>query len=300
MNLIGETAALFTALCWSISAVSFTISGKQIGSQSVNRIRVLVAIVLLVVINWIIYGQPIPFSAGLERWFWLLLSGFVGLVVGDAFLFKTYQLIGARMGLLLLSLAPVFSALIAWLFLGEALTMMQFIGILLTLLGISWVVFARQKGMDESEKPAHKKLGVLYGILAAIGQTAGLILSRQGMTGDFPPFAGTLIRMIAAVVVLWGMAIIQKNAVPTLEAARQHPTATRWIIYGSVFGPVIGVTLSLLAIQYTRLGVASTLMALPPVLMLPISYFAFKERLGWQAIAGTLISIIGVSVLFMN
>ncbi|MBA4419950.1 MAG: hypothetical protein C0391_02270 [Anaerolinea sp.] len=179
LNFIGEFAVIFTALCWSISAVSFTISGRQVGSQNVNRIRIQVAIFLLVVINWTFYGQPIPFSAGQERWFWLLLSGFVGLAVGDAFLFKTYQMIGARMGLLLLSLAPVFSALIAWLFMGETLTLLQFIGMLLTLLGISWVVFTRQKGEDETKEPDHKRLGVLYGVLASIGQAAGLILSRQ-------------------------------------------------------------------------------------------------------------------------
>jgi drug/metabolite transporter (DMT)-like permease len=106
--------------------------------------------------------------------------------------------------------------------------------------------------------------------------------------------------MIAAVVILWGLAIIQRKALPTLITARKQFSATRWIILGAIFGPVVGVSASLLAIQYAKLGVASTLMSLPPVLMLPISYFAFKERFGWQAVAGTLISIAGVAILFIK
>jgi drug/metabolite transporter (DMT)-like permease len=300
MNLIGETAAFATAICWSISAIGFSISGKQIGSQSVNRIRVLIAFLLLVIVNWIFYKQPIPISASPDRWFWLLLSGFIGLAIGDAFLFKTYQLLGARMGLLFLSLAPVFSALFAWWFMGELLNLMQFAGMLLTLLGIGWVVFARQNDTDENEDPKDKKLGVLFGVLAAIGQAVGLILSRQGMGGNFSPISGTLIRMIAAVLALWVLAIIQKKAIPTLVTAFENKNATSWITLGSVFGPVIGVSLSLLAIQHAKIGVVSTIIALPPVLILPVSYFVFKERFGWQAIAGTLVSMAGVALLFMK
>jgi drug/metabolite transporter (DMT)-like permease len=300
MNLIGETAAFATAICWSISAIAFSISGKQIGSQSVNRIRVLVAFLLLVIVNWIFYKQPIPLSAEPNRWFWLLLSGFIGLAVGDAFLFKTYQLLGARMGLLFLSLAPVFSALFAWWFMGEVLSLMQFAGMLLTLVGIGWVVIARQNDSDENQDPKDKMLGVLFGVLAAIGQAVGLILSRQGMGGNFSPISGTLIRMIAAVLALWVLAFLQKKAIPTLVTAYENKNATSWITIGSVFGPVIGVSLSLLAIQHAKIGVVSTIIALPPVLILPVSYFVFKERFGWQAIAGTLLSIAGVAILFMK
>lgn len=300
MKLIGEFAAIFTAVCWSISAVAFTISGRQVGSQTVNRIRVLIALLLLILINWIFYGNPLPINAGMDRWSWLLLSGFVGLAIGDAFLFRTYQLIGARMGLLLLSLAPVFSAIIAWIFMSETLTPLQFAGMILTLTGISWVVLHRNGNQSEIDNPGQKPLGIIFGVLAALCRAAGLILSRQGMTGDFPPFAGTLIRMIAAVFVLWGIAAIQRKALPTLITARKQFPATRWIILGAIFGPVIGVSASLLAIQYAKLGVASTLMALPPVIMLPISYFAFKERFGWQVIAGTFVSIAGVAMLFIK
>jgi drug/metabolite transporter (DMT)-like permease len=300
MTFIGEIASLFTSLCWSLSAIGFSLAGRQVSSQVINRVRVTLAFTALLLINWIFYGQPIPFYAGGERWFWLTLSGIVGLAIGDAFLFRCYQLVGPRIGLLLLSLAPVFGTAIAWLFFGETLTALQFAGILVTLGGIGWVVLTRP-ALQAGE--VHVKLsaqGVLFGILAALGQAGGLVLSKQGMVGDFPPFAGTLIRMTAAILSLWGMAFFQKQVGNTFTAVRKYPTALGWVAFGATFGPVIGVSASLLAIQHAEIGVASTLMALPPVFMLPVSYFVFKERFGWQATAGTLLAIAGVALLFLK
>jgi len=300
MNFIGEIASLFTSLCWSLSAIGFSLAGRQVSSQVVNRVRVTLAFMALLFINGIFYGQPIPFYAGGTRWFWLMLSGIVGLAIGDAFLFRCYQLVGPRIGLLLLSLAPVFGTAIAWLFFGETLTTLQFAGIFVTLGGIGWVVLTRP-ALQAGEQ--HVKLsaqGVLFGIFAAMGQAGGLVLSKQGMAGDFPPFAGTLIRMTAAILSLWGMAFFQKQIGNTFTAIREKPTALGWVAFGALFGPVIGVSSSLLAIQHAEIGVASTLMALPPVFMLPVSYFVFKERFGWQATAGTLLAIAGVALLFLK
>lgn len=300
MSIIGEVAATLTSFCWTISAIAFTTSSRQIGSQVVNRIRVIIAFVLLLVVNWIFLGQPIPIHASADHWFWLMLSGVVGLAIGDTFLFRTYQLIGARLGLLMLSLAPVFSILIAWAFMGEVLTAVQVVGIILTLAGVSWVVVTRPKGEDEKENPHHVARGILFGVVAALCQAGGLVLSSKGMMNGFHPLAGTLIRMITAVIILWTMALFQKKAKPTLQAAIDHPKATQWVALGAVFGPVIGIAFSLLAVQYAKIGVASTLIALPPVFILPVSYFIYKERLGWQTLAGTILSIAGVAVLFMK
>jgi len=300
MPFIGEIAALFTSFCWSFSAVGFSIAGQKFNSQVVNRVRVTLAFLALLVINGLLYGEPLPLHAGATRWGWLMFSGIVGLALGDAFLFRSYQLVGPRIGLLLLSLAPVFSAVIAWLFFGEGLTLLQFVGMLVTLLGIGWVVLTRPALQAGEQTTRLSGRGVLFGMLAALGQAGGLVLSKQGMGGDFPPFAGTLIRMTAAILFLWGLAIFQKQIGSTFQAVRQHPAALGWTAFGALFGPVVGVSASLLAIQHTEVGVASTLMALPPVFMLPISYFVFKERFGWQAVAGTLVAIAGVALLFLK
>lgn len=299
MQFIGEFAAIFTSFCWSLSAVGFTKAGQVYDSTTINRIRVSLAFLALLMINFFLYKEALPVNASPERWFWLTLSGVVGLAIGDFFLFRSYQLVGPRLGLLLLSLAPVFSTFIAWLFFGERLSWMELSGIAITLLGIGWVVLSRSnKGLQSDQRQLSTK-GVLFGIIAALGQASGLVLSRQGMVGNFPPFAGTIIRINAAILFLWGAALLQRNAQGTLQNIRQNPSSFGWVAMGAFFGPVIGVSASLFSIQHANLGIASTLMALPPVFMLPISYLVFHERFGWQAVVGTLLAISGVALLLI-
>jgi drug/metabolite transporter (DMT)-like permease len=295
---IGEIAALFTSFCWTMSAVGFSTATSEFGAQVTNRLRVVLALVALILINTFLYARPIPFDAGLARWGWLALSGLLGLALGDAFLFSSYRHLGPRLGLLLLSLAPIFGAAIAWGLFGETLTVLQLTGIVITLVGISWVVFSR--GEDSTTSKHDWRKGVLFGVLAAACQAAGLVFSKQALGDNFSPFAATLIRMLAAVIALWGVAAVQGQAATTLQTVRSHPRGLRWALFGAFFGPVLGVSASLLAVQHAEVGVASTLMALPPIIMLPISRFFYRERLTWQSVAGTLVAIGGVALLFLQ
>jgi drug/metabolite transporter (DMT)-like permease len=297
MTYLGEIAALLTSVFWTITAVVFTESSRRVGSMVTNRVRLVIALIYLLLINLVLFGQPLPLNAGSDRWLWLGLSGIVGLSLGDMFLFRAYELIGARMGMLMMSLAPVIGAIIAWLFFGETLRFGQIIGIAITLVGIAWVVATRPA--DNSRRHGISKLGLFYGFLAAVGQALGLVLSKQAMANDFSPFAANVIRMLAATAVFWLLTFTQRQAGPTLRSVRTHPAALKLLALGALVGPVLGVSASLLAVQHAEIGVASTLMALPPVFLLPIGYFFFKERFGWQTVMGTLVAIVGVAVLFL-
>lgn len=297
MQYIGEIAALFASFCVSLSATGFTMAGRNYDSTTINRIRVVLAYIVLLVLNFALYGQAIPFSAEPGRWAWLTVSGIVGLAIGDYFLYSSYQLVGPRIGLLLLSLAPVYSIIIAWIFFHEALSPQALIGIAITLAGIIWVVLTRQTVGSAAISKHLSNKGLIFGLIAGISQATGLVLSKQGMAGNFPPFAGTLIRMNAALFTLWIPALYQKNAAETLQKIKLHPATFGWVAFGSLFGPVLAVSATMLSLQSTDIGIASTLMALPPVFMLPISYFFFKERFGWSTVAGTALAILGVGLL---
>ncbi len=300
MDYIGESAALLTSVFFSITAVIFTQASRRAGSLVTNRVRLVIALIYLMIINLILFGQPLPIGSGIERWVWLSLSGVIGLALGDMFLFSAYEHIGPRLGMLLMSLAPVISALLAWLFLGETLQTGQIAGIAVTLSGIAWVVSTRPA--ENSNQPHVDGRGLLFGILAATGQAVGLVLSKQGMSGtpgDFSPFAANAIRMLAAMAAMWLLTLAQRQGRATIAAVQRDRSALRLIAIGAFIGPVLGVTSSLLAVQHAEIGVASTLMALPPVFLLPISYFAFKERFGWQTVAGTLVAVCGVALLFL-
>ena len=297
MTLIGELAALATSFFFALTSIIFTSTGRSVGSQVTNRIRLLFALVYLIILNTILFREPLPFSAESSRWMWLSLSGVIGLSLGDTFFFQSLTSLGPRLGSLLLSLAPIFGSVIAWVFFGETLTPLQITGIVLALAGIGWVVMSHEEPPDTPH--GHTRRGVIFGVLAGFCQAMGLVLSKQGMFGDFGPFQANAIRMLAAVLFIWIWTLIEGKAGATFTALREKPRVIGLIALGALVGPLLGVSASLLAVQHAEIGVASTLMALPPVIVLPISYFVFKEKIGWQAVAGTVLAIIGVAILFL-
>ena len=293
---LGELAALGTSMTFAIGSTLFTAAGRRLGSVVVNRTRLIIAAIFLSITHWILLGNIWPLDAAPDRWFWLGLSGVVGLVLGDLFLFQAFVLNGPRLTMLMMSLAPVIAALQAWIFLGESLSGGQIFGILLTLVGIGWVVI---EGNGRNGNNRNYGRGILLGLGGAIGQATGLVLAKNGLGGDFSPISANLIRMLAAIVLLWGMTFFQRQVKSTFQALRSDPKGVYIIIAAAFLGPFVGVSLSLFALQRVEVGVASTLTALPPVFLLPISYFFFKERFGWGAVAGTLVAMAGVAALFL-
>jgi drug/metabolite transporter (DMT)-like permease len=299
MSVIGELAALLTSISWSGTSVLFTRAAQQVGSIIVNRVRVVLGLLFLMLLNWAFYGYLLPVDAGADRWAWFAVSGAVGYALGDVFLFQSFLYIGAQRGMLMMSLAPLLSAGLAWVFFGEILTGAQLLGVLVTLAGIAWVIL-RRRG-DEAGPGAEGVLlrGVLFGLGAAAGQAVGYVLSKQGLAGGFSPIAGNSIRMLAAVVVLWALASLQGRAKETIASMRARPRVLGWLALAAFTGPVLGATLSLFALQHTQVGVASTLIALPPVFLLPVSWLVFKEKFDWGAVLGTLVAMGGVALLFL-
>ena len=295
--MIGELAALGTSLAFSFGSVFLTLAGRRVGSMVLNRTRLLFAILFLSITHWVTLGTPIPFDADPQRWLWLGLSGIVGLVLGDMFLFQAFVWIGPRLSLLVMSLVPIIAAFQAWVFLGERMMWMQIVGVVITLTGVAWVVMEKND-LKKAENPNYAR-GILYGLLGAIGQASNLVLAKNGLGGEFSPISANIIRMISAAVVLWIVTFIQGQAKETVQTLVNNRRGLLFTMIGAVFGPFLGVSLSMLAIQRAQIGIASTLMALPPIFLLPISYVVFKERYGWGAIVGTFIAITGVAVLFL-
>ena len=278
---MGEIAALATAIFWALSSVFFTLAGKSVGAVIVNRIRLVIAVILVLLAHWVLVGSLIPLHASLDRWLWLGLSGFIGLVLGDTLLFQAYVFVGNRLGTLLLSLAPVFGALIALVFLKEELSLPQVSGIVITILGIMIVVLERRNGKETRESSRHFFLGILCGLGGGLGQAVGLVLAKKGLSGDFPALSGVAIRMIVSMIVIWALAFAQGHVRRTIAALRNLP-ALQTIALGSLVGPFLGVWLSLIAVQATFVGVASTLNSLTPIFVLPMAKWGFK-RAGFAA-----------------
>lgn len=296
---IGEIAGLATSFMFSLSSTFFSLAGENISSIVLNRVRLIFAILLIAAAHWIL-RIPLPLRIGSEPLIWLGLSGAIGLAFGDLLLYEGYAKVGPRLTMLMLSLSPVLSALLAALFLSERLSPGQILGILVTIGGIAWVVAERngsnhQNGVDQSKF----RQGILFGLGAAVAQALGQITAKRGLSADFPALSASLIRVTSAGLVLWTITLVIGQVRATAEQIVRESRSLIYVLCGAMAGPLFGVTFSLIALQRTKVGVASTLMALPPVILLPISYFVFKERFGWQAILGTLVAMGGVAVLFL-
>ncbi len=296
---IGEGAALAVSLCWSASAIFFAIASQRLGALVVNRGRLVLASALLVATHLAIYGSLIPMHASSSQWLWLSLSGLVGLAIGDSLLFQAYVDLGPRLSMLLVSTSPVISAVLATIFLGQSLSPSLAIGILVTMGGVAWVILEPDGSPSAAEENRHRFRGVLLGLGASAGQAVGLVLSKLGLSAGFPALSGVVIRMLSATVVLWLFALVQKQVRSTISRLTGDPNAVLPLFGGAVAGPYLGVWLSLVAIQSAPVGIASTLMALPPIFMVGIDRVLFHKHIGWQAMAGTLVATGGVALLFL-
>lgn len=300
-NYLGELAALTASICWTFSSVFFTTAGRQVGSVTVNRMRLLLTTGLLILSHWLLLGAAWPGQVEPERWFWLILSGVVGLVVADGLLFQGFVWIGPQLTMVVFSLSPVLSALLAWLFLAETLTPLQITGMLLTIGGILWVILNRRHPVPTQRvyKFDQYGIGVLCAFGSALCQALALITAKKGLSGDFPTLSANLIRMAAALVVLWTFTLFQGQIGPIFRQLSQRRAALWQIMIATGVGPFIGIWVSLIAIRLTEVGIASTLMTLSPIFLLPVSHFVLGEKASWQAILGTIVAIGGVALLFL-
>jgi drug/metabolite transporter (DMT)-like permease len=296
-NYLGEIAALGTSVCWTFTSIFFTLSGRRVGSLIVNQARLLLAVVFLSVTHLLLLGVLLPDQPGLYRWFWLGLSGVIGLVLGDGFLFQAFVLIGPRRSMLLMALVPIISILMAWLFLGETLSTTQIVAIGLTVGGIAWVVSEGEANGVQVDRRRYW-LGILAGLGGALGQALGLVASKKGMVGGFSPLSATLMRMMVAAAVIWGFALLRGRAGQSMRALADRQ-ASLAILGGAIAGPFLGVWLSLIAVSLTEVGIAATLMALTPIFLLLPSQWIFKERISLQSVVGTAVAIVGVAIIFL-
>ena len=305
MNYLGELISIGVAFSWTATALLSEFGSKRLGNLTLNVLRMALALLFSVVLFVFAVGTPLPAGGTMEAYGWMLLSGLVGYVIGDFCLFQCYIIIGSRYGQLFMTLAPLAAAVMAWITLGQEMKGMSILAMLVTLAGISISVLGR----GEHHKVALKLplSGVLFAIGAALCQGIGLVLSKIGMdhydTTQIPawlvPFSANFFRCIAGIIGFTLLLYVREGFAPLQEAIHDRKgmtvaTAT------TIFGPFVGVGFSLMAVQYTNAGIASTLMALTPIIIILPSHWLFHQPITWRTVVGAVISVIGVSLFFLG
>lgn len=328
--MLGEVISLGVAFSWTLTALFAEVGSKRMGSLPMNVVRMSLSLLLLGITLWLTLGVPYPLFADGQTWLWLCLSGFVGYVLGDYCLFSCYILIGSRYGQLLMTLSAPFAAITAWLLLGEVMSWLSLLGMAVTLSGIALSVLNKGEG----DAPKHKlalKLpvrGILLGMGAGAGQGVGLVLSKVGMEhyqaaiasqgiadaaswvspdalipvslGTMMPFASTMIR---ATLGLLGFCValflFSRHGAKRLNQGLHDVRGVSFTALATVFGPFIGVSLSLMATLYTATGIAQTIMSLTPIFILWPSHLFFQQKITALEIVGAVISVAGVCLFFI-
>ena len=298
MRFAGEFAALGTAVCWAAGSNFFAAAGRRMGSAVLNRLRITVAAALLGTALLVMRGSPWPTWATSTQVGLLALSGLIGFVFGDTYYFRSLVILGPGRAALLASLAPLFTVLLAWPLLGEIPGPLALLGMALTLGGIFWVLWERGR-RESMHVEGSVAVGVVAGVLAAIGQAGGYVISGLALRTGLDPLSATVVRIAAAVVGVWALALAQGGVVRSFEALRDR-RGTLFMVGGAVSGPFLGVTLSLTALKFIEAGVAASITAIYPLLTLLLASRFHGERMTPRALGGTAIAAAGVVVLFLR
>ena len=308
MQYLGELISIGVAFSWTATALLSEFGSKRMGNLTLNVMRMGIALVFSAILFWVVTGSPLPAKASTEAYGWMMLSGIVGYVIGDFCLFQCYIIIGSKFGQLFMTLAPITAAIMAWFTLGQTIRPTALIAMAITLAGIAITVLGRG---DANHKVSLKLPlnGVLFAIGAAVCQGVGLVLSKIGMdhyeasmtTPSAPwmlPFFANFFRCIAGII---GFALLMrfKEGYKSLRKNLTDRTSMTVATMTTIFGPFVGVGCSLLAVQYTNAGIASTLMALTPIIIILPAWWIFKQPITLKSVVGALISVIGVSLFFL-
>ncbi len=324
---VGELISLFVALSWTTTALFAEVGSKRMGSLPFNTIRMTMSLCFLVLTLWLVMGVPYPRYADGGTWGWLLLSGVVGYVIGDYCLMQGYIHIGSRFGQLFMTLSAPTAALTGRILLGEQMRPIAILGMVVTLSGIALSILSKN---DDSEHHGLRfKLpakGIFYAAMAGICQGFGLVLSKMGLqhydmaltalnisqdavfegallplpVSICVPFAATTIRAYIGLAGFFlSLMLFSKDGLAKLRSAF-HDRKAMWCVFAStIFGPFIGVSASLLATMYTSAGIAQTIFALTPILIIAPAAILFHQKVTVREVIGAIISVAGVCLFFV-
>jgi drug/metabolite transporter (DMT)-like permease len=296
----GELFALMTAVCWVASATFFEAASKRIGSLVVNLIRLWIAVLLLGIVCWVLRGMFWPSDASQHTWLWISLSGVLGFFLCDAFLFRAYVLAGSRRSVLMLSMSPLFAAIFDAVVLLAPPSPQIMLGMLITLAGVVWVVIERGEGDEPPHARRDIKIGMSLGLAAASLQALGAVAGKKGMAlpdgGEYDALAATFIRALAGSV-CFALLLIASGRTGAVIRGTGDKRAMLALTLGAIVGPVMGVTFFMASLKRVQPSVTQTILAIMPILVIPVAHYVHRERVTWRAILGTLVSVVGLIIL---
>ncbi len=294
-HILGQLLALLIALCWAQNSLIYSFTGRAIGSRTVAHIRLWIALPLIFIAHQIFLGSWFPTGFSTMTYLLLALSGVIGFFIADLLIFQSYVLLGPRETLVILTSSPIFIVILSTIFLDEQIYLLQFIGIIVTVAGVMWVIYSE----SEKRERSHTLKGLIIGFSGSLTQSIAMILSKAGMAEGIHPVSANLLRIGAGFIGLVIFVSLKKEFLSDFRKVRSIRLILL-ITSAALAGPIIGIALTLYAITLAPVGVITAISQVSPILLLPIEKYIFKKKIGLSTIAGTLIAITGTVILLLG
>jgi drug/metabolite transporter (DMT)-like permease len=308
MDSTGILIALAGTVCWAICIFPFTTAGRLMTVGSMNLFRLVVGTTLVMLLALVVESNDfLSIFSGkyIQAWLWLGLSGIIALGIGDYFNYRMYVILSPRYGSVLSTLSPAAALLLGIKLLDEHINLVGIAGMIITIVAVMSISLGRTERKNIPDH-GHGSIftGIVFGIIAAICNGAGLAISKKGFMmqaasgNNIHPVSASFIRFITGTLVIVLVTLLNKKLIANWQNIKAQPLSTlRIVMTGTIFGPVLGVSFALIAIQYIDVAVAQTIFALVPVVALLISHIVYKEKITGYSLAGVLVAIAGVALL---
>ncbi len=296
---IGELTATTAAACWACSSIIY--GRTRLGAGTINFIKNLLGtifVLLHLTVLWMLFGESfLQFSA--KAWGYLVLSGLIGIALGDTCYFRSLQILGPRRSLIVATTSPIFGALLGWLLLEETISFWPLAGIIVTILGIGVVVMDKQARLESpGHYPGAEWAGVGFGLIAAACQATGGAVSKLGME-ECTPLEATFVRLLAATV--FGIALFgSMGKLGTITSALRQKKNLAMLVPAAMLGTWLGIWCSQIGFKYTSIAVATMLMSTGPLFAIPLVRFFDGHRISARAIWGTMVALLGIGTMLFG
>jgi drug/metabolite transporter (DMT)-like permease len=290
----GQLLGLVIALCWAQNSLVYSYVGRSVGSKTVAHIRLWIAVPMAFAVHLLFTGTWFPLGLPTEVYVSLIISGVLGFFIADVLIFQSYVELGPRETLVIMTSSPIFTAVISRLTVGEVLSVLQTLGILVTVAGVILVIYSDRRG---TAKHVSVK-GILIAFGGSLTQAVAMVSARAGMIDQVHPVSGNLLRMSAGFIGLIIYALVRGEFINDFKrmSSMKHIS----LISSAAFaGPVLAIALTLYAITLAPTGVITAITQISPILLLPIERFVFKRKITTASLAGTIVAIGGTLILVL-
>jgi drug/metabolite transporter (DMT)-like permease len=295
MVLVGEIAAFGTACLWGLSTFMHTDAAKLMGARFLTLFRM----PLVVFYNLCLAGLfGISWSLPGDSLFWLIFSGVLGLGIADTLLYEGCTRIGARLGSIIWQLTPCVTALIAYFFLGETLSIHNIVGMAVVMGAVLYVITEKDRSRQDHSDPVEWRRGILLTLLSMITLACSHVCIRKGLSYGVDPLMGCIVRAVAAAIVSWSIVVFLRRTHYVIDQLRSSRNALSIVLVASFFGTTIGNWLALVAMKYAKAGIAATLIGMSPLAVIALTSMRERRCPTLRVVFGSLVACAGSALMF--